>query len=98
MAYINLDTMEYPRHPGDVELDPTANWHEVEESDCPVGEEGQIVYEAAPENIDGVWKQVWVCRDLTEEEIAAREIEAIKIKVFNGTALSQEEAQRLTEV
>lgn len=98
MAYINLDTMEYPRHPGDIELDPTANWQEVEDTSFPTISEGQIVYEAAPENIDGVWKQVWVARDLTAEEITAREIEAIKVKVFNGTALSQEEAQRLTEV
>jgi hypothetical protein len=98
MAYINLDTMEYPRHPGDIELDPTANWQEVEQTDCLKVEEGQILYEGLPENINGVWKQVWIIRDLTEEEIFASEIEAIKMKVFNSIALSQQEAQRLTEI
>lgn len=98
MAYINIDTMEYPRHPGDVELDPTANWQEVQSSDLPTYEEGQIVYETMPENVDGIWKQAWVVRDMTQEEIESREIENIKMKVFNNIALSQEEAQRLTQI
>ena len=58
--YINQDTNEYPRHPGDVELNPTANWAEVTRTE-PVGQPaaGKVWVEDAPQKISGVWKQQW---------------------------------------
>jgi hypothetical protein len=97
MAYINIDTMEYPRFPGDIELNPTANWQEVEETEIPAIEDNQVAYQLTPENIGGKWKSVWTVRDLTEEEIKLRLIMSIREKVKFGSFLSQEEANLLVE-
>lgn len=69
-AYINLDTMEYPRHPGDVALDPTANWEIVNETEIPECEEYEVAEESFPENIGGIWFKKWVIRPMTIEERA----------------------------
>lgn len=98
MAYINLDTMEYPRFIGDIELNPNANWQEVENSEYPIVENGQFAYEETPQNINGVWKQVWAVRNLTENEVKKSEIERIKNKIFNNQSISLEEAQLLSEI
>ena len=97
MAYINLDTMEYPRFPGDIELNPTANWQEVEQTDPPTIEDNQVIYQLTPENTGGHWRSVWAVRDLTEEEIKQREVMRIREKVRFGAYLSQEEANLLVE-
>lgn len=98
MLFINADTLEYPRFQGDMELDPTANWQEVERTEPPVTKEGEIAYEIAPKNVKGKWKMVWATRPLTEKEISDRKIEEIKMKVMRNIALTQEEALLLTSL
>ena len=86
-AYIKLTTLEYPRHEGDIrrehpEISEDQTWPNfpcpstyalVEETPRPVFTNTQTAYEVAPVQVDGVWKQVWEVRDLTADEIAARE-------------------------
>ena len=45
-------------------------WQVVEETPLPPISEGQTFNELAPAVVDGVLKQIWEVRDLTEEEIA----------------------------
>jgi hypothetical protein len=70
---------EYPRHIGDVQIEhPTWNpgdqlpegWNQVIETPMNLeAGENQTVYEGAPQEVDGSWRQVWAVRDLTEAEI-----------------------------
>ncbi len=73
-TYIKLSTLEYPRHIGDIAIDPAgeADYALVEWVDPPQIAENQIHYEGPPENVNGVWKMTWVVKTLTEEEIAER--------------------------
>lgn len=73
-TYIKLSTLEYPRHIGDIAIDPAgeADYAPVEWVDPPQIAENQIFYEGPPENVNGVWKMTWVVETLTEEEIAER--------------------------
>lgn len=82
MAYIKLETLEYPRHEGDIRLEhpETPTVFECPETYAPVAwvdppsfdPDTQVAYELAPIN-DGGWRMVWAMRDLTPEEIAERE-------------------------
>ena len=69
-TYINLDTMEYPLFPGDVLLNPSANWAIVEESDRPSLEKYQAIEEGFPKNENGVWIKTWEVREMMLEEKA----------------------------
>lgn len=69
----------YPRFIGDIRAsDPTwtidaplpEGWQLVEETVLPPLSEGQTFNELAPAVVDGVLRQVWEVRDLTEEELA----------------------------
>ena len=67
-VYISPDG-EYPRHPGDIQLvypewdymtdDPPEGWIEVVLTDKPAGNLNEMAREAHPQEIDGVWTQVW---------------------------------------
>ena len=74
--YINTATGEYPRHPGDVALDPTAPWAGVTPTDQPgPADEGMIWAEDVPELADGEYRQAWkqVPKPvLTREQVLAR--------------------------
>lgn len=59
MPFINLDTMEYPRFQGDVDLEPKANWVEVLETKAPIPKKGNTVIWDKPIEIDGVWTMTW---------------------------------------
>ena len=86
-SYIKLSTLEYPRHEGDIRQEhpeitedqtgPTFpcpdTYALVAETPMPESSATQVVTEAAPTQINGVWTRVWVVRDATAEEIAARE-------------------------
>lgn len=86
-AYIKLATLEYPRHEGDIrrehpEISEDQTWPNfpcpstyalVEETPRPTFTDTQTAYEVAPVQVDGVWKQVWEVRELTAEELAARQ-------------------------
>ena len=75
---------EYPRHIGDLLLaspgwvEGTAlpeGWVRVAyANEIPVAGVNEVVYEVAPSVINGVLTQTFVSRDLTAEEIEAREI------------------------
>lgn len=72
-AYIKLSTLEYPRHVGDIGIDPAgaADYVSVQWVDQPSFDpQTQRCGEGAPVQIDGQWYMTWVVRDATPEEIA----------------------------
>jgi hypothetical protein len=80
-AYIKLSTNEYPRHQGDIRLEYPDMGEEfvcpdtyalVAETPYPQAGAGQIVEELFPQQIDGVWTQVFNVRPLNEQELQAR--------------------------
>lgn len=81
-AYIKLRSGEYPRHQGDIRLEhpetPTIfecppTYALVAWVDPPAYDiETQIACEVAPEQDENGWHMVWAVRDLTAEEIEAR--------------------------
>jgi len=95
MLFINTDTLEYPRYQGDVDLDPSANWAEVVQTEAPVAGENEVAFELAPELVEGVWATVWSVREFTPEELRQRAIEKARIKVLNNIAITQEESEYL---
>jgi hypothetical protein len=66
--YINADTNEYPCYEGDKNLNPNANWVEVEGSVPEIGSD-EICLEVAPQQIDGKYVRQFVIRQKTEAEI-----------------------------
>lgn len=71
-AYIKLSTGEYPRHIGDIELDPAgmADYARVEWADPPsIDPATQRCAEGAPVLTENGWKMTWVTRDATPEEL-----------------------------
>jgi hypothetical protein len=80
-AYINILTLEYPRHIGDIQLESPSvtendlleEWQIVEPVDRPIYDyETQIAYELPPVKIDNLWYMQWAIRDLTQQEIKER--------------------------
>jgi len=74
-AYIKLSTNEYPRHIGDIEIDPAgmADYVLVPYVNPPeVDVEKQVFFEKFPVQTDGQWQMLWGIRDLTAEEINIR--------------------------
>lgn len=69
-AYINLTTGEYPRHEGDIALDPTGQYALVEWVDPPTFDGAtQRCYEGSPVNENGTWRMTWIVRQATQQEI-----------------------------
>ena len=69
-AYIKLSTNEYPRHAGDIALDPAGDYAAVQWTDMPEFDRAtQRCGEGAPVNDDGVWHMTWVVRQATQAEI-----------------------------
>lgn len=71
-AYIKLSTLEYPRHIGDIEIDPIGmeDFSIVQWVDRPeYNNLTQLCYEGIPEYVDNIWKITWVVRDATQEEL-----------------------------
>lgn len=70
-TYIKLSTNEYPRHAGDIAIDPTGEYAIVHWVDQPAFDSAtQRCNEGAPELIDGQWRMTWTVRDATQSEIA----------------------------
>lgn len=71
---------EYPRYVGDILIkhpdfdgvNLPEGWKSVEEVDRPIVGTDEIVYEKSPVLIDGIYKQSWGIRPVTEEEIEKR--------------------------
>lgn len=73
-AFINTTTMEYPRHAGDIAIDPNGNYEEVQWVDMPdFDSTTQACVEGVPENVNGVWCMTWVIRPITEQEFALKQ-------------------------
>jgi hypothetical protein len=77
MLYISPNN-EYPRHIGDIkvanpdwepEFGLPTGWTLVKPTDPPALIDGKVLQELFPQEIDGVWRQVWTLRDLTTEEL-----------------------------
>jgi hypothetical protein len=71
-SYIKLSTNEFPRHIGDIELDPAgmADYAPVEWVEMPEFDPKMQRCEAGPpQQTDGVWYWMWTVRDATPEEI-----------------------------
>jgi len=60
-TFINQTTGEYPRYPGDVALEPDADWAEVVQTPEPDEEAGEGLrwIEDTPQQVDGVWERRW---------------------------------------
>ena len=68
-VFINTDTFEYPRHAGDIELNPTANWEPVIQTPAPDIEKGWLAEELPPIQINNIWTAQWTTRVMTQEEL-----------------------------
>ena len=71
-AYIKLSTNEYPRHDGDIAIDPAgaADYKNVQWTEPPVFDTTtQRCSEGSPVQEDGIWKMTWVVREASQEEI-----------------------------
>ena len=71
-TYIKLSTGEFPRHIGDIEIDPSGadDYAHVEWVDRPLFDPNtQRCNPGQPEQIDGVWFRTWTIREATAEEI-----------------------------
>lgn len=104
MNYISPDN-EYPRHIGDVQLaspgwnlgDPLPEgWVQVELSERPVQEDGKIVYEEFPVNVNGTMTQKWSVRDMTQEELDRKNAPATAKQKLLDLGLTEAEVEALT--
>lgn len=100
--FYNTSTKEYPRYQGDLELlgwkegEPLPeNWVEVEVVEMPEHLPMEVAYEDEPIQIDGIWKQNWKVRDLTQDEILENAREIVRQKVRLRETLTKEEASLL---
>jgi hypothetical protein len=94
-TYIKLSTLEYPRHEGDIRIEHP-EIQETQTGDtfpCPstyalvvpttapaFDEATQIAQPQAPVQVNGVWTQQWVVRDLTAQELEAKALELAEIE------------------
>lgn len=72
-AYIKLSTLDYPRHIGDIDIDPAGiiDYAPVTWVDMPTFNPAtQRCGEGKPVLIDSVWFMTWIVRDATEQELA----------------------------
>lgn len=79
MPYLNLDTNEYPRFQGDVDLNPSANWVKVVETEAPIPTAGKTIVWDDPIELNGVWTMTWKEIDF---EIPTKESEILKAKLL----------------
>jgi hypothetical protein len=74
-TYIKLSTLEYPRHIGDIQIDPAgmADYAPVEWADPPtINPERQRCHIGPPVQQAGVWKTNWVIEQIPDSEQAAK--------------------------
>jgi len=97
---------EYPRHIGDVQIEqPSWNpgdqlpegWNQVTETPMNLEPgENQIVYEAAPQEVEGSWRQVWAVRNLTQAEIERRDAPQTLVTKLKALGLTDAEIDVLS--
>ena len=92
---------EYPRHDGDViianpEWQPgqelPEGWISVIPTNSPEPQDGLVIFETEPVEIDGVYYQSWDTRPITADEMKAKELLAVKRKVMMNLPLTEAEA------
>jgi len=74
-TYIKLSTLEYPRHIGDIEIDPAgmADYAPVEWVDVPSFDGyTQRLGQKVPEQRGGQWFMVWEVTPIPEPEMSAK--------------------------
>jgi hypothetical protein len=103
--YLNIETNEYPRFPGDLELlgweqgtPLPENWVEVERVDFPEHLETETFYENAPIKVGDTWKQSWSVRTLSDEELLQIAKNLVLFKSEAHLPLTEEEALLLAEI
>lgn len=72
-TYIKLSTLEYPRHIGDIQIDPAgmADYAPVEWVEPPVfNPETHRRFEGPPTQQDGKWVTNWIVERIPEAEMA----------------------------
>lgn len=98
-AYIKLSTLEYPRHIGDIQIDPAgmADYAPVEWVDPPTfNPQTHRLHEGAPVQQDGKWVMNWVVSQIPREEMAAtvRKQRNTKLGECDWTQLADSPADR----
>lgn len=98
-AYIKLSTLEYPRYEGDIRLDHPEITEDQTGATFPCPDtyaavtpvqmpecnyEIQCVEELPPVQVQGVWTQQFMVRNLTAEELEARAAWLAKMKQQNS--------------
>ena len=96
---------EYPRYIGDLQLEYPdyqegdalpEGWHQVEETTTPqLTEPDTIIYEGTPVETDGAFKQTWVIRTMTAEEIERRDAPITLRAKLTALGLTEAEIQVL---
>jgi hypothetical protein len=93
IAYVKISTLEYPRHEGDIRLehpeigatftcpDTYALVAKVEKPSF--DPKTQLLYQGDPVFSGGEWRQNWIVRDKTPEEIEAGQRPRRKIDGIN---------------
>lgn len=74
-TYIKLSTLEYPRHIGDIEIDPAgmADYSIVEWVDRPqINVARERLSIGAPIQVDGQWRTNWVITQIPDSEQATK--------------------------
>lgn len=104
MNYISPEN-EYPRHIGDVQLaspgwslgDPLpAGWTEVVLVERPAQEDGKVVYEDFPVELNGVMTQNWQIREMTAEEVERKNAPITAKQKLVALGLTEAEIEALT--
>ena len=71
-TYIKLSTNEYPRHDGDIAIDPVGlpDYAVVQWTDRPAfNAETQLCVQGSPIQENNVWKMTWEIQDATQEQL-----------------------------
>ena len=99
-AYIKLSTNEYPRHAGDIQIDPAgpADYAHVEWIDPPQFDRTrERLSEGFPENNGQAWRMNWVLTPIPDSEKAAeiREQRNQKLKDSDWTQVADAPVSQL---
>jgi len=93
-AYIKLSTLEYPRHEGDIRLEhpeiqesqtgdtfpcPSTYALVVPTTPTAFNKDTHTAEEQQPLQVNGVWTQQWLIRNLTVEEANVRTAEMLEL-------------------
>lgn len=69
-TFINVNTLDYPRHAGDIALDPEGTYAQVIWTDPPeIDLATQRYDQLTPEEIDGKWYVKWITRSATQDDL-----------------------------